>query len=101
MRRWCVGGASVALFGPYLCKSMLNLPFPHLSVINVSLKIPRQIHGLVCSLCCRRAMRRGIIISFKKVSRKTGVSVAFALLIALYRKLSPNTDFSNRHRTRY
>ena len=73
VRRWCVGGASVALFGPYLCKSMLNLPFPHLSVINVPLKIPRQIHCLVCSLCCRRAMRRGIIISFKKVSRKTGV----------------------------
>ena len=73
VRRWCVGGASVALFGPYLCKSMLNLPFPHLSVINLSFKIPRQIHCLVCSLCCWRAMRRGIIISFKQVSRKTGV----------------------------
>ena len=30
----CVSGVLVTLFGPYLCKAMLNLPLPHLSVMS-------------------------------------------------------------------
>lgn len=31
----CVSGVIVTLFEPYICKAMLNLPFPHLSITYI------------------------------------------------------------------